>query len=65
MKMIHSGTNILTHEFQHFLESRLIEVIKMQMLPSQFVSSMNLIQTQSTEAADLRQNSDLADPHSG
>jgi hypothetical protein len=36
--------NMKNQEFQYFLESKLIEVMKMKMLPIQFVSIVNLIQ---------------------
>jgi hypothetical protein len=44
MKVIRKMQNILVQEFHHSLEPQLIEVMKMKMLPIQFVSSMNLIQ---------------------
>jgi hypothetical protein len=42
--VISTNDNILNKEFQHFLESKLIEVMKMKMLQIQFVSTVNLIQ---------------------
>jgi hypothetical protein len=44
MKVSNNVKNILIQEFQHFLESKSIEVMNMKMLPIQFVSSVNLIQ---------------------
>jgi hypothetical protein len=42
--------NILIQEFQHYLESKLIELMTPKVLLSQFVSTVNSIQTQSAEA---------------
>jgi hypothetical protein len=44
MKVIHNLKNKMIQEFQHSVESKLIEVMKMKMLPIQFVSSVDLIQ---------------------
>jgi arginine utilization protein RocB len=44
--------NILIQEFQHSLELRLIEVMKIEMLQIQFVSNMNLIQRKSIEVGN-------------
>jgi hypothetical protein len=67
MKVIHNVKNILIQEFQHSLESRLIEVMIYKMRQIQFVLSMNLIQTQSTQAPNLLsycQTGQLADTSS-
>jgi hypothetical protein len=52
MKVRNNVKNILIQEFQHSLGSKLTEVMKMQMLPIQFVRSVNLIQIQSIEVAE-------------
>jgi hypothetical protein len=44
--------NILIQEFQHSLESKLIEVMNMKMLSIQFVSIVNLLQIQSIEVTE-------------
>jgi hypothetical protein len=44
MKVIYNMKNNLIQEFQHSLESKLIEVMIYKMLPIQFVSNVNLIQ---------------------
>jgi hypothetical protein len=43
----------LIQEFQHSLESKWIQVMKMKMIPIQFVSNEDLIQIQSTEVTDV------------
>jgi hypothetical protein len=40
MKVIHNMKNIPIQEFQHYLESILIEVMKMKRLQIQFVSNV-------------------------
>jgi hypothetical protein len=44
MTVIHNLKNIMNQEFQHWMESQLIEVMKMKMQMKQFVSIVNLIQ---------------------
>jgi hypothetical protein len=44
MKEIHNLTNNLIQEFQDCMESKLIEVMKMKMLPIQFLSGTHSIQ---------------------
>jgi hypothetical protein len=44
MNGMYNTKNISNKEFQHCLESRLIEVMNVKMLPIQFVSSVNVIQ---------------------
>jgi hypothetical protein len=44
MKMIYNTKNILSQEFQRYLELRLIEVMMMKMLPIQFGLILNWIQ---------------------
>jgi hypothetical protein len=46
MKVIDKMKNILIQEFQHCLESSLIEVMSYKMLLVQFVSTVNLIRKQ-------------------
>jgi hypothetical protein len=53
MKVIHKMKNILIQEFQHYLESKLIEVAIDKMPPIQFVSNVNLIQIQSIQVVDV------------
>jgi hypothetical protein len=45
MKVIYMMKNMMNKEFQHFVESQLIEVRKMKMHLSQFVSILTSIQT--------------------
>jgi hypothetical protein len=52
MKVIDNMKNIPIQEFQHSLESRLIEVMKTQMKAIQLVLIQNLIQIQLTEVDD-------------
>jgi hypothetical protein len=49
MKVIDKMKNIPNKEFQHWMESKLIEVMKMKMLLIQFVSIVNWIQIKSSE----------------
>jgi hypothetical protein len=44
MKVIDNLKNTMNKEVQHFVESQLSEVMKMKMLPIQFVSILNQIQ---------------------
>jgi hypothetical protein len=44
MKVMYILKNILIQKFQHFLKSRLIQVMIHKMFPIQFVSRVNLIQ---------------------
>jgi hypothetical protein len=44
-EMIYNGKNIVIQEFQHSVESELIEVMNVKMLQIQFVSRVNLIST--------------------
>jgi hypothetical protein len=67
MKVIDNLKNILIQEFEHYLESRLIEVMNMKISPSQFVLRVNLIQIQSTQVAQVfsqSQTCQLADASS-
>jgi uncharacterized protein YaaN involved in tellurite resistance len=52
MKVIYNMKNIPNQEFQHSLESRLTEVMKMKMLQIQFVSNVNLIPIQLMKVSD-------------
>jgi hypothetical protein len=47
MKVIHNMKNILIEQFQHCLESWLIEVMICKMLLIQFISTVNTIQRKS------------------
>jgi hypothetical protein len=44
MKVIYNSKNMMNKEFQHSLESELIEVMNMKMQTIQFVLIVNLIQ---------------------
>jgi hypothetical protein len=44
MKVIYNNKNMMNKEFQHCVESKLIEVMMMKMQMIQFVSIVNLIQ---------------------
>jgi hypothetical protein len=59
MKVIYNLKNMKNKEFQHSLESKLIEVMKMKMQMIQLVSNVNLIQTQSTQAPHLFSKSQI------
>jgi hypothetical protein len=56
MKMIHNWKNILIQEFQHSLESKLIEVMIMKMLLIQFVLIVKVIQMKVMKAIDNVEN---------
>jgi hypothetical protein len=56
MKAIYILKNILIQEFQHSLESRLIEAMIHKMLPIQFVSRVNLIQIWLIKVIDILKN---------
>jgi hypothetical protein len=47
---------MMNKEFQHFVESQLIEVRKMKMLLIQFVSRLNLIQMKLMKVTDMMKN---------
>jgi CRP-like cAMP-binding protein len=53
MKVIYILKNSLIQEFQHSLESKLIEVMSHKMSQIQFASKVNWIQTQSTQVAHV------------
>jgi hypothetical protein len=66
MKVIYKMKNSLIQEFQHFLESKLIEVMKMKMQTIQFESIVNLIQRRWNEIADaLREIESIPESKSG
>jgi hypothetical protein len=53
MKMMYNIRNKPIQEFQHSLESKLIEVVKKKIFPIQLVSNVNLIQIQSIQVVHL------------
>jgi hypothetical protein len=54
MKVIHISQNMMNKEFQHFVESQLIEMMKMKMQMIQFVSILNLIQMKLMKVIDIQ-----------
>jgi hypothetical protein len=56
MRMIYTTTNMPSQEFQHRVESQLIEGMKMKMHRIQFVLIVKLIRTRSSGIADSVQN---------
>jgi hypothetical protein len=56
MKVIYNIKNMMNKEFQHCVESKLIEVMKMKMPMIQFVSIVNLIQMKLMKVIDKTEN---------
>jgi hypothetical protein len=56
MKVIHASQNMMNQEFQHCLESQLIEVMNMKMHRIQFVLMVNLIQMKWMKVISTRKN---------
>jgi hypothetical protein len=56
MKVIYKMKNNSIQEFQHFLESILIEVMSHKMIRHQFVPSVNLIQMKLMKVIDNNKN---------
>jgi hypothetical protein len=56
MKVISNANNGMDQNSQHYLESRLIEVMISTIVPMQFVSSMNVIQLRLMRVIDNLQS---------
>jgi hypothetical protein len=56
MKVIHKMNNMMSKEFQHSMESQLIEVMTMKMQMTQFVSIVNWIQMIVMKVVDKMNN---------
>jgi hypothetical protein len=56
MKVICNMTNILNKEFQHFVKSQVIEMMKKRIHIIQFVSVLNLIQMQLMKVINIMKN---------
>jgi hypothetical protein len=53
MKVIDNVKNMMNKEFQHWMESKLIEVIKMRTLLIQLVSIVNQVQMKLTKVISM------------